>query len=139
MRTWIARREMYGAPSTLLPELADENPSPYKTHLRMTVKKFEELLGNVETKISRTNTTMRNAIPLRTKLEITLRYLASGDSYQSLEYLYRVRKCTVSTFVPVSYTHLDVYKRQIQSSALYILAHLKIPQFTIKSSAFNIY
>ena len=50
VRTWLEGKCM--VPPTLLRELADEDPLSYKTHLRMTVKKFEELLGNVETKIS---------------------------------------------------------------------------------------
>jgi hypothetical protein len=36
------------------------------------------------------------------KLEITLRYLATGDSFSSLAYLFRVPKCTISKFIPVA-------------------------------------
>lgn len=43
---------------------------------------------------------MRDLLPARLKLQITLRYLASGDSFASLQYLYRVPKCTISTFLP---------------------------------------
>lgn len=38
------------------------------------------------------NTIMRNVIPAAIKLQIMLRYLASGDSLSSLQYLYRVPK-----------------------------------------------
>ncbi|MPC88316.1 hypothetical protein E2C01_083217 [Portunus trituberculatus] len=43
---------------------------------------------------------MRLAIPSRTKLEITLRFLATGDSYQPLELLFRVPACTICKFLP---------------------------------------
>ena len=46
------------------------------------------------------DTKMRMAIPTATKLEITLRYLATGDSFKSLEYLFRVPEPTISLFVP---------------------------------------
>jgi hypothetical protein len=40
--------------------------------------------------IKKQDTKMRMAIPTATKLEITLRYLATGDSLKYLEYLFRV-------------------------------------------------
>jgi len=49
--------------------------------------------------IQKEDTVMRQAIPAKIKLEITLRYLATGDSLASLQYLYRVPKCTISTFL----------------------------------------
>lgn len=49
--------------------------------------------------IQRQNTTMRNAIPAAIKLQIVLRYLASGDSISSLQYLYRAPKNTISSFL----------------------------------------
>ncbi|XP_050669933.1 uncharacterized protein LOC126968827 [Leptidea sinapis] len=43
---------------------------------------------------------MRPAIPARTKLQISLRYLATGDSFSSLESSYRVPKSSMSKFLP---------------------------------------
>lgn len=42
---------------------------------------------------------MREALSSRIKLEIVLRYMATGDSFKSLEYIYRVPKCTISSFL----------------------------------------
>ena len=50
--------------------------------------------------IRKQDTKMRMVIPTVTKLEITLRYIATGDSLKSLEYLFRVPECTISLFVP---------------------------------------
>jgi hypothetical protein len=61
-----------------LKDLAEENPSEYVRHLRMSPEKFDELLVMIEPSVRKKDTAMRMAIPTRTKLEIILRYLASG-------------------------------------------------------------
>ncbi|XP_040172531.1 protein ANTAGONIST OF LIKE HETEROCHROMATIN PROTEIN 1-like [Anopheles arabiensis] len=43
---------------------------------------------------------MRNAISARERLIITLRFLATGDNYRSLEYTFNVSAQTISTFIP---------------------------------------
>jgi hypothetical protein len=87
---WIRRINLYGASDILLKELAEENPSEYVRHLRMSPEKFDELLVMIEPSIRKKDTAMRMAIPSRTKLEITLRYMASGDSFRTLHHLCRV-------------------------------------------------
>lgn len=46
------------------------------------------------------DTIMRNALSPELKLEITMRYLATGDSYKSLQYLYRVLASSICSFLP---------------------------------------
>lgn len=43
---------------------------------------------------------MRCALPAKLKLEVTLRYLATGDSFKTLHYIYRVGKSTICAFLP---------------------------------------
>ncbi|KAG5869546.1 hypothetical protein JTB14_018678 [Gonioctena quinquepunctata] len=116
VRNWIARRSSLGASSTLLQELRAEDISAYRNHLRMEVDEFDELLLKVSNDIQRQNTThMRNAIPARTKLEVTLRFLATGDSYGSLEFLYRIPRSTMCEFIPEIYKAIgDDLKSYIQ-------------------------
>ena len=64
--------------------------------MRMSVEKFDELLRLVESYISKTDTVMKAAIPTR----LTLRFLASGDSFSSLALLFRIPPCTISRFLP---------------------------------------
>jgi hypothetical protein len=56
----------------------------------MSPEKLDKLLVMIEPSILKKDTAMIMAIPTRIKLEITLRYLASGDSFRTLHYLYRV-------------------------------------------------
>lgn len=100
VRKWIARRQHFGASNILLKEIASEDPNSFKNHLRMSSELFETLLQYITPSIEKQNTLMRDALPARLKLQITLRYLASGDSFASLQYLYRVPKCTISKFLP---------------------------------------
>jgi hypothetical protein len=99
-RNWIACRESLGASNCLLRELSSEDPQEYRKHMRMGVKKFDKLLRLVGSCISKTDTVMKAAIAARLKLEVTLRFLASGDSFSSLALLFRVPPCTISRFLP---------------------------------------
>ena len=60
--------------------------------LRMDRARFDALLQMIDGLIRKQDTKMRMAIPTVTKLEITLRvrYIATEDSFKSLEYLFRV-------------------------------------------------
>lgn len=100
VRTWLMRREIYGASSTLLRELAAEDVPEYRNWLRMSKEKFEILLNQIAPQITKTDTVMRSAIPARIKLEITLSYLATGNSYRTLQRLFRVSRPAISKFVP---------------------------------------
>lgn len=97
---WIGRRRCLGASAKLLLVLSAEDPLSYKNHLRMPKKHFDILLECVKPRIEKIDTHMRDSLPAKLKLEVTLRYLASGDYFTSLQYLYRVPKCTISKFLP---------------------------------------
>lgn len=100
VRPWILRRKYEGASVKLLVELAREDLDAYKNHLRMSEQKFEELLQKVSPLIQKKNTLLRDSLPARVKLQVVLRYLATGDSFSSLSVLYRVPKNSISQFLP---------------------------------------
>lgn len=72
----------------------------FKFFTRMSKSDFEFLMNRIRPNIQRQDTNMRNAIPVTTRLAITLRYLATGDSFKSLMYLFRVSAYSISTIVP---------------------------------------
>ena len=57
-------------------------------------------LVNYETKITKKTTRFRLPISPEEKLAITLRFLATGETYKSLMYQYRVSEVSISRFVP---------------------------------------
>ena len=59
--------------------------------LRMDQVTFKELVALISPAIKRQDTVMRSSISCKTKLETTLSFLASGDSFHSLGLLFRVR------------------------------------------------
>lgn len=71
----------------------------FKNLTRMSKSDFEFLVNTIGPKIKRKDTNMRNAIPVTTRLAITLRFLATGDSYKSLMYLFRVSDDSISVIV----------------------------------------
>ncbi|KAJ8948966.1 hypothetical protein NQ318_022990 [Aromia moschata] len=85
IKEWIARRPALGAYTVLLDELRSEDPKQLKNFLH---------------KISKLNTNMRDSIKARERLALTLRFLATGDSYHSLMYLFRIPVCTISKIIP---------------------------------------
>lgn len=108
-REWIKRRDMLGASVCFLTEVATEDPETYKNHLRVSKLQFEELLADIEPLIKKQDTMMRNALSPRVKLEITLRFLATGNSFSSLEHMYRVPK-TISKFL--KYVLVAIYENR---------------------------
>lgn len=61
---------------------------------------MEELLFLVTPYIEKQNTLMRDAISLWMRLSATLRYLATGNSFQDLAYSTRIAPNTLSQIVP---------------------------------------
>lgn len=123
VRPWIQRRDYLGASSRLFEELKKEDPETHNNVLRMTAPQFQQFLDLVEPLIRKQDSTFRQAIPCKTKLEITLRYLATGDSFRSLALLFRVPHNTISVFLPevmaAIYEVLQPYIKVSQLTQLY--------------------
>ena len=107
-RPWLLRRNERGASDLLLKELRNEDLGEYKSVLRMTPDMFDILLSLVTPKIQQQDTIMRQALPARIKLEITLDFLSSGISYRRLSHFYRVTRCAIGKFIPE--VCVEIYK-----------------------------
>nr|XP_034192161.1 uncharacterized protein LOC117609660 [Osmia lignaria]XP_034192162.1 uncharacterized protein LOC117609660 [Osmia lignaria] len=55
-------------------------------YFRMDFRTFEMVLTKIEKKILKKNTTFREAISPRQKLMVCLKFLATGDSYQTIAF-----------------------------------------------------
>ena len=65
----------------------------------MSPDRFDNLLTMVQPIIGKTDTRLRKSIPAAERLALTLRFLATGDSQQSLSFSFRIGKATVSKII----------------------------------------
>jgi hypothetical protein len=98
-RMWLIRRPIYGIYEQLMGELEQGDFGGFTNFIRMHPGRFHELLDRVDDRIKKMDTWYRKAIDPGLKLAITLRYYASGDSYHSLMYSFRVAHNTISLIV----------------------------------------
>ena len=80
-------------------QLALEDKEGYRNRLRISEENFDELLLKVQDRIKKQDTVMRQAISQKLKLQVTLRYFDTGDSFSTLASVYRVPKNTISHFL----------------------------------------
>ena len=99
VRPWLLRRPLYGQYEHLMQELYREDVNTFTNFLRVTPEMFMELVERVGPRIEKEDTLWRKALEPGLRLAITLRYMATGDSYRSLQYGFRVAANTISTIV----------------------------------------
>lgn len=116
VRKWIGRRQTLGASEKLLAELSAEDTDDYRNHLRLTKEKFIFLLQRVTPYLQKKNTQMRDALSVKLKLEITLRYVATG--YIPLVTSFRLHPYSICiAFQNVQYQNL--YRRFVRLSTVF--------------------
>lgn len=96
VRPWLNQKK---GNISLPDEFIQSDKEKYKNFLRMDEKAFEEVLRKIEHRITK-HSLCRQTISAKNKLIITLRYLATGESFRSLMYNYRISESTISLFVP---------------------------------------
>lgn len=115
-REWLLRRQDFGEYYKLLEELHREDPSGYKNYMRITPDLFHEMVERLSPYLEKKETFMRKPLEVGLKLAVTLRFLATGNSYQSLQYSFRVEASTISKFLPqVCQAIIDAYKDDMLS------------------------
>jgi len=80
-------------------ELQEQDEVRYANFLRMDNSLFTVLLHLVKPLIDRQDTRMRQCIGAGERLTITLRFLATGESFRSLQYLFRVSEQSIGSIV----------------------------------------
>lgn len=84
----------------IINEFIKENDwDSYTNFLRMKEDTFLKLLNKIKRRISK-RSYRRECVSAKDKLIITLRYLATGESYRSLMYSFRISESTISLFIP---------------------------------------
>nr|CAH7743616.1 unnamed protein product [Callosobruchus chinensis] len=85
----------------MLNDFLKEPSRKFENFCRMSVEDYEHLIHKIGPHIAKSDTNMRICIPIQEHFAIALRFLASGDSYTSLAYLFKVSIQTVSRCVDV--------------------------------------
>lgn len=93
---------------------------------RMNVNKFETLCSLLNNKLRKNDTNYRDAITVKERLLLTLRFLATGDSYVSLQYLFRISKQSISKIIPeVCEAIIDLLKDYVKVSKTILYYSMK--------------
>ena len=100
---WVRKifqsRRTKGEYHALIAEMRLGDRESFYRYFHMTPQRFSHLLSHVGTSIRRQDTRFRQAVPPDERLAITLRYLVTGDSMQTISFSYRVGHSTVSGII----------------------------------------
>ena len=99
VKHWIAKRSL-GHYQGLMTDLVITDAFCYRNFIRMSSTQLETLLRLVGPSLKKQDTTFRRSIEPEQKLVITLRFLATGASYQDLHYNFRIVRSTLSDLLP---------------------------------------
>ncbi|XP_046144675.1 protein ANTAGONIST OF LIKE HETEROCHROMATIN PROTEIN 1-like [Osmia bicornis bicornis] len=117
-RWWITQLYKNRATSSggnLLSDLQLETGGHFKNFVRMSSEDFEFLINAIGPKIQKNDTRFRKAVTAKERLAITLRFLATGDSYTGLQNLFKVSKQLISTIVPeVCQALVEILKEHVK-------------------------
>lgn len=104
VKSWILQQQAQGAFPNLCRELETNETSDFKNFARFFPVQFHVLEELVSPIIQRQNTNYRDCISVGKRLMITLRFLATGESFRSLSYQFRVEVSTIRQLVPETCT-----------------------------------
>ena len=80
-KNWLLRRPHHGNYVSLLHELHREDRKGYKKFMRVSAELFDEIVERLSHVLKKDETRLRKPLPVGLKLAVTLRFLATGNSY----------------------------------------------------------
>ena len=100
IRPYLRRRREYGHYDNLMRELSLELPEKYRNFTRIDTDIFHEIVARLQPILQKKTTNFREPLSVGLRVAITLRYLATGETYTSLGYAFRVAHNTISKLIP---------------------------------------
>ena len=98
-RDWLKRRAERGSYADIVTELAAEDLPSFKHYRRKDFNSFHRLVEVISPRIVQKNTRLRSPISPSERLALTLRFLAAGETFRSLEFQFRVSRTAISYIV----------------------------------------
>lgn len=93
------KRNIFGEYHHLYPDLLGF-PQKFRDYTRMEIETFEYILSKIQVRLTKQWTNfVKQPITPREKLIITLRYLATGISFNALSYTFRIGRSTAAEIV----------------------------------------
>nr|XP_036216119.1 putative nuclease HARBI1 isoform X2 [Bactrocera oleae]XP_036216120.1 putative nuclease HARBI1 isoform X2 [Bactrocera oleae] len=100
VKVWREKRSVNGSHSFLIKELLSLDKNEYKNYVRMSDNQFGFILSAVNEDLLKEDTRMRAAISPAEKLSLTLRFLATGETFQSLNFASKISTSAISGIIP---------------------------------------
>ena len=102
--SWVSyinsKRPTFGAYHSTMAQLEVSESQEWRNYMRMDRHLFTAILQSITGNISKQDTRCRLAIPPSERLAVTLRYLATGESFTSLHFQFRMGKSTIAQMIP---------------------------------------
>lgn len=98
MKEWLKKRDVYSH-VVLLSEISVSDPEDFLNYFRMNSETYNKLLNMVDPLIRRQDTHMRKCITVTERLAVTLRYLATGRSFEDLKFSTLMSPASISEAV----------------------------------------
>lgn len=95
MKEWMTKRERYSH-INLLKEIALSDENDFCNYLRMDIDTYHKLIELVQPHLQRQDTNMREALSVEQRLAVTLRYFATGRSFEDLKFSALIGPRTIS-------------------------------------------
>ena len=99
VRGWYLHRPVRGQFRLLMDDLRLDDEESFKSFTRMTPETFFSILERIEGRIRKQDTWWREAIEPAHRLAVTLRYYATGNSYQSMHFSWFMGDNTIGNIV----------------------------------------
>ena len=99
-REWVRRREEKGLCNNIVRELSIEDTTAYKEMMRMSHEDFLRILGHIEPDITPHQVTGgNNVISPKSRLTLAIRFLATGETFRSLSFQFRMSPAAISYII----------------------------------------
>ena len=99
IRPWLSLRKTRGYFHQLVPELQVTDTRAFQEFMRMDHAHFQELVQNLSRRLCKRDTSMRECIKPAEMCCLTIRYLATGESFRSMEFQFRMSRHSISKIV----------------------------------------